>query len=119
MLNVTTGEWGIGGLFAMAVVPAARNQGIGTALAWEACNLARQIGCHHVMLDATVMGEPVYRRVGFQSLGYSPSWHLRPETLAAPPLTDDQVFFLEAVGRGAVMTLDEIGKRLEKRKHDS
>jgi predicted N-acetyltransferase YhbS len=115
MLNVTTGEWGIGGLFAMAVVPAARNQGIGTALAWEACDLARQMGCHHIVLNATPMGEPVYRRVGFQSLGSGPSWHLRPETLATPPPTDDQVLFLEAVGRGEVMALDEIGKRLEDR----
>ncbi len=115
VLNVTTGEWGMGGLFAMAVVPAARNQGIGTALAWEACDLARQMGCHHIVLNATAMGEPVYRRVGFQSMGDGPSWHLRPETLAAPPPTDDQVLFLEAVGRGKVMALDEIGKRLEDR----
>ncbi len=120
MLNITTGEWGIGGLFAMAVVPAARNQGIGTALTWEACDLARQMGCHHIMLNATPMGEPVYRRAGFQSMGYGPSWHLCPETLAAPPLTGDQVLFLEAVGRGEVMALDEIGKRLEGRFfHDS
>ena len=120
LLNVTTGAWGIGGLFAMAVVPAARNQGIGTALAWKACDLARQMGCQHVMLNATPMGEPVYRRVGFQSLESSPSWHLRAETLAAPPPTDDQVRFLEAVGRGEVMALDELGKRLEDRFfHDS
>src|SRR5581483_9324691 len=70
MLNVTTGEWGIAGLFAMGVAPSARNQGIGTALAWEACNLARQTGCRHVMLNATPLGEPVYRRVGFTSMGY-------------------------------------------------
>lgn len=112
MLNVTTGAWGIGGLFAMGVVPSARKQGIGTALAWEACDLARQIGCHHVMLNATPMGEPVYRSVGFQSLGYGPSWHLRAETLAAPAPTNDQVYFLEAVGRGEVTALDEIGKRM-------
>lgn len=113
MLNVTTGERGIGGLFAMAVVPAARKQGIGTALAWEACNLARQVGCQHVMLNATPMGELVYRRVGFQSMGYGPSWHLRPETLAAAAPTDEQVYFLEAIGRGEITALDAWGKRLE------
>ncbi len=79
MLNLTTGEWGIGGLFAMEVLPAARKQGIGSALTWEACNLARQMGCHHLMLNATPMGEHVYRRVGFQSLGTRPGWYLRPE----------------------------------------
>jgi predicted N-acetyltransferase YhbS len=110
MLNITTGEWGIGGLFAMGVVPAARHQGIGAALAWKACDLARQRGCLHVVLNATPMGEPVYWRVGFRSMGYSPSWHLRAETLAAPGPTDDQVRFLEAVGRGEIMALDATGK---------
>lgn len=85
MLNITTGEWGIGSLFAMAVAPTTRNQGIGTTLTWKACELARRMGCHHVMLNATDMGEPVYRRVGFCSLGYRPGWYLRLETLAAPP----------------------------------
>ncbi len=115
MLNITTGERGIGGLFAMGVVPSARNQGIGTALAWKTCDLARQMGCHHVVLNATPMGEPVYRRVGFQSMGYGPSWHLRSETLAAPALTNDQILFLEAVGQGEVIVLDERGKRVEDR----
>lgn len=115
MLNITTGEWGIGGLFAMGVGLSARNQGIGTALAWEACDLARQMGCHHVVLNATPMGELVYQRVGFQSMGYGPSWHLRTQTLAAPPPTNDQVLFLEAIGRGEVMALDERGKRVEDR----
>lgn len=112
-LNFTTGEWGIAGLFAMGVVPSARNQGIGTALVWEACQLARQMGYHHVVLNATPMGEPVYHRVGFQSMGYGPSWHLRPETLMAPAPTHDQIRFLEAVGRGEVVVLDELGKRFE------
>ncbi|GHO51749.1 hypothetical protein KSB_02240 [Ktedonobacter robiniae] len=104
----------------MEVGLSARNQGIGTALAWEACDLARQMGCHHVVLNATPMGEPVYRRVGFQSMGYGPSWHLRTQTLAAPPPTKDQVLFLEAIGRGEVMALDERGKRVEDRFfHDS
>ncbi len=115
MLTLTTGEWGIAGLFAMGVLPSARNQGIGTALVWKACDLARQMGCHHVMLNATPMGEPVYRRVGFQSLGYGVSWHLRPETLAAPALTNDQVRFLEAVGQGEITALDERAKRVEDR----
>jgi predicted N-acetyltransferase YhbS len=113
VLNVTTGEWGIGGLFAMGVVPWTRNQGIGTALAWKTCDLARQMGCHHVVLNATPLGEPVYRRVGFQFMGSGPSWHLRTETLAAPAPANDQVLFLEAIGRGEVMALDERGKRGE------
>jgi GNAT superfamily N-acetyltransferase len=114
-LNVTTGEYGIGGLFSMGVIPAARKQGIGTALAQVACELARHLGCHHVVLNATEMGEPVYRRVGFQSMGYGHTWYLRDRTLAAPAPTEEQVAFLEAVGRGEVALLDEASKRVEER----
>jgi predicted N-acetyltransferase YhbS len=81
----------------MGVVPSARKQGIGTALVQAACELAQQIGCHHVVLNATAMGEPVYRRVGFQSMGYGHTWFLRAQTLAAPAPTKDHVAFLEAV----------------------
>lgn len=115
MLNITTGEWGIAGLFAMGVVPSARRQGIGTALARTACHLAQQMGCHHVALNATPMGEPVYRRVGFQSMGYGHTWLLPAQTLAASAPAKDQVRFLEAVGRGDLLTLDQTGKRLEER----
>jgi predicted N-acetyltransferase YhbS len=112
-LNVTTGEKGIAGLFSMGVIPAARRRGIGTALAQTACELARHEGCHHVVLNATEMGEPVYRRVGFQSMGYGHTWYLRDRTLAAPASTEEQVTFLEAVGRGAIALLDEARKHVD------
>ncbi|GCF12005.1 GNAT family N-acetyltransferase [Dictyobacter arantiisoli] len=115
LLNVTAGQWGIAGLFGMGVVPSARRQGIGTALAQAACALAQQIGCRHVVLNASPMGEPVYRRVGFQSMGYGYTWFLPVQTLTAPVPTTDLVRFLEAVGRGDILTLDETGKRLEEK----
>lgn len=114
MLNVTTGEAGIAGLFSMGVIPAARKQGIGTALVQAACELARQIGCRHVVLNATPMGEPVYRRVGFQSMGYGHTWCFFKRTLAAPAPARERVAFLEAVGRGDLAALDEISAHLEK-----
>ncbi|QBD74838.1 GNAT family N-acetyltransferase [Ktedonosporobacter rubrisoli] len=115
MLNFTMGQWGIAGLFAMGVVPSARKQGIGTALAHAACKLAQQMGCHHVVLNATPLGEPVYRRVGFQSMGYTDTWLLPSQTLAALAPSTDEVRFLEAVGQGEIPILDTIGNRLEKR----
>jgi predicted N-acetyltransferase YhbS len=115
MLTITTGAWGIAGLFAMGVVPSARRQGIGTALARTACTLAQQMGCHHVVLNATPMGEPVYRRVGFQSMGYGHTWLLPAQTLATSAPTKDQVRFLEAVGRGDLLILADTGKRLAER----
>lgn len=112
ILNGTTGAWGIGGLFEMWVLPEARKQGIGTALAHAACELARQVGCHHVVLNATQMGEPVYQRVGFTSMGYGLTWYVHENVLAQPAPSDDQVRFLEAVGLGDLKTLDERGNHL-------
>lgn len=109
MLNVTTGARGIGGLFSMGVRSAARNQGIGTALAYAACKHAQDLGCAHVVLNATAMGEPVYRRVGFQSMGYGPSWHLDEQVLAAPAIPEQLVNFLEAVGRGEMASIKQAG----------
>jgi Acetyltransferase (GNAT) domain len=96
------------------VVPAARRQGIGTALVQQACELAGQLGCLHVVLNATPMGEPVYRRVGFRSMGYGHTWYLRARTLAAPAPAKEQVAFMEAIGRGDIATLDGMSKSLEK-----
>jgi GNAT superfamily N-acetyltransferase len=114
VLNVTDGEWGVAGLFSMGVVPAARKQGIGTALILRACELAERIGCRHVVLNATEMGKPVYRRVGFQSLGYGHSWCFRKRALAAPAPTRERVMLLEAIGRGDITTLNEMSKYIEK-----
>lgn len=108
-LNVTTGDSGIGGLFDLWVDSQVRKQGIGTALVRSACQLARQLGCHHVIVNSTELGEPVYRRVGFQSMGYGYTWFLNSETLTKPPPSTDIVKFLEAVGLGDVKTLNEVG----------
>lgn len=108
LLNVTTGERGVAGLFNMGVAPSARRQGIGTALTQAACELARQQGCRHVVLNATAMGESIYRRVGFQSMGYGHTWYLRAQALSAPEPARTQVTFLEAVGRGDIETLNQI-----------
>jgi GNAT superfamily N-acetyltransferase len=69
LLNITTGEYGVGGLFDMYVHQEERKQGIGTALAHDTCELAEKLGCHYVVLNATEEGEPVYRRAGFISMG--------------------------------------------------
>ncbi|KAE9370222.1 hypothetical protein N431DRAFT_426623 [Stipitochalara longipes BDJ] len=105
-LNVTTGEHGIGGLFDMYVKPEERKQGIGGALTQAACKLAMKLGCHHVMLNATDEGAPVYKRVGFQSMGMGRTWFLRDTVFALPPPSTGQVKFLEAVGRGDINALD-------------
>ena len=113
MLNLTTGRLGVAGIFDVGVVPAARGQGIGTALTLAACQLARQLGCRHALLNATGMGEPVYRRLGFESLGYGQTWWMHRAALDAPPPAELQIRFAEAVGRGDIQALEQLGTRIE------
>lgn len=59
----------IGGIYDMVVEPAHQRRGIGTALTVAASARAGDLGCRTVLLNATAMGEPVYRRAGFVALG--------------------------------------------------
>ncbi|KAH8773894.1 GCN5-related N-acetyltransferase [Hyaloscypha sp. PMI_1271] len=105
-LNVKTGEYGVGGLFDMYVKPEERKQGIGGALTQAACEFAMKLGCHHMVVNATDDGAPIYQRVGFRSMGMGRTWFLRDSVLALPPPSNGQVKFLEAVGRGDMNALD-------------
>jgi GNAT superfamily N-acetyltransferase len=111
-LNITTGDLGVGGLFDLWVDPQVQRQGIGTALVRSACQLARQLGCHHVLVNSTEAGMPTYRRVGFQSMGYGYTWFLDSKTLTKPPPSMIMVKFLEGVGLGDVKALDKVGAAL-------
>jgi ribosomal protein S18 acetylase RimI-like enzyme len=64
------------GLYDMGVVPRARRRGVCLALTVAACRLARDLGGAHVTLNATEDGEPLYRRAGFESLGFGRTWWL-------------------------------------------
>jgi GNAT superfamily N-acetyltransferase len=112
LLNVTTGEHGVGGLFDMYVLEEERKQGIGTALAQATCELAGKLGCHHVVLNASEEGEPVYQRAGFQSMGKGYTWFLRGSILAQSPPGSEQVKFLEAIGMGDIGGLDMMRRDL-------
>ena len=111
-LNLTTGELGVAGLFDVSVVPGARNQGIGKALTLAACQLARSLGCRHALLNASSMGESVYRRLGFTSLGYGKTWLLRRPALAASP-NPSQIALVEALGQGDSAWLDVLARELD------
>jgi GNAT superfamily N-acetyltransferase len=111
-LNLTTGELGVAGIFDVSVVPEARNKGIGKALTLAACQLARSLGCRHALLNASSMGEPVYRKLGFTSLGHGKTWLLRRSVLASPP-EPQQIALVEALGRGDIARLDELAPELE------
>lgn len=91
----------VGGIYDTEVVPAARGRGVGTALTAAACRRARDIGCAHVLLNATSMGEPVYRRVGFTALGEAgQTWWMPAANLEAAPPSRHAIALVEAIGGG-------------------
>ena len=53
----------------MAVLPAWRGRGIGTALLRALLDAARQMGRHEVFLHAQCRAEPFYQRLGFVAEG--------------------------------------------------
>ena len=51
---------------------------MGTALTLAAIVAAHELGCSSLTLNATGEGEPLYRSVGFESLGHGMTWWLFP-----------------------------------------
>jgi GNAT superfamily N-acetyltransferase len=95
--HVVVNPWrGIAGVYDMGVVPDRRREGIGRALTLAACAAARDLGCTHAVLNATGEGRPLYRSVGFASLGPGRTWWLHP----GPRPTPRQTALAEAIGFG-------------------
>jgi ribosomal protein S18 acetylase RimI-like enzyme len=87
---------GYAGIYDMGVHPSRRRRGIGRALTLAACRLGRELGCTHAVLNATGEGEPLYRAVGFESLGMGRTWWLHPGRRP----TARQKALVEAIGFG-------------------
>jgi len=95
----------VAGIYACGVAESARQRGIGTALTLAACRWAQQQQCSLVTLNATGMGEPVYRRVGFESVGFGRTWWLNVPRWNAHPPSEQIIRFVESIGRGDLETL--------------
>ncbi|HVX47367.1 MAG TPA: GNAT family N-acetyltransferase [Mycobacteriales bacterium] len=94
-----------GGIYATAVDPAHRRHGIGTALTVAAVRALAGHGCRHVLLNATALGEPAYRRAGFELIGESgQTWWLPGHRLTTPPPSETEIAFVEAIGAGDLGT---------------
>lgn len=70
---------GIAGVYWVGSVEAARGRGIAEAITRSVTNLGFDLGATNVQLQASPMGEPIYRRMGYEDL------HRREFRLAPPP----------------------------------
>lgn len=57
------------GIYNVATPPEFRRRGYGAAATWAAIEVGAQRGCDHAVLQASEMGAPVYRRMGFVDVG--------------------------------------------------
>jgi GNAT superfamily N-acetyltransferase len=65
------------GIYWVATLPEARGRGIATGLMRQALLDGRERGCATTSLQATGMGAPVYRRLGYRDLGAIEMWERR------------------------------------------
>jgi predicted N-acetyltransferase YhbS len=60
---------GVAGIYNVTCLPEARGQGIGAAITLAPSLAARGMGYRVAILQASDLGYPVYRRLGFQDFG--------------------------------------------------
>jgi GNAT superfamily N-acetyltransferase len=108
--HVVVNPWrGCAGIYDMGVVPDRRRRGIGRALTIAACRVGSELGCAFAVLNATGEGEPLYRAVGFQSLGLGRTWWLHPGARPTPRQTAlaDAIGFADLDGLAALRPTPE------------
>ena len=69
---------GIAGVYNVATLASHRRRGIGEAMTWHSVSRSRELGCSVATLQASVMGQPVYARMGFRAVAPYRTFH-RPD----------------------------------------
>lgn len=57
------------GIYNVATPPEFRCRGYGAAATWAAIGVGARLGCEHAVLQASDMGAPIYRAMGFVDVG--------------------------------------------------
>lgn len=65
------------GIYNVGTIASARGRGLATGLMRQALVDARERGCRTTSLQATAMGRPVYRALGYRELGVIEMWERR------------------------------------------
>jgi GNAT superfamily N-acetyltransferase len=65
------------GVYCAATLKPARGRGLGSRLMSAVLLEARRRGCTTASLQASSMGYPIYRKLGFRDLGETALWELR------------------------------------------
>lgn len=60
----------IAGIYWVGVVESARGQGLGSSIAQAATNLGFDLGAEAVILQASLLGESVYEKLGYETVTY-------------------------------------------------
>jgi GNAT superfamily N-acetyltransferase len=77
---------GVAGIYDVLTVPQARGQGIGAAITHAPLLAARARGYRIGVLEASPMGEPIYRRLGFEEYCRFTLYEWEPEAQTPQPL---------------------------------
>jgi GNAT superfamily N-acetyltransferase len=62
------------GVYVVGTATRARRRGIGSAMTWRVVEAGREWGCVAATLQASAMGEPVYRSMGFERVTGYVTW---------------------------------------------
>lgn len=98
-INLTEGNLGVGGIHDLFFLPDARTPGLGWERFDDIADLGHKFGVRYGIANAVDEAAPMYRVMGFQSLGFGQTWWL-PRHAARHAPDPRQVAFAEALGEG-------------------